>query len=103
MRWRTRFRRACVWPRRTPLKILELRGPRSCDRGPRHWVKPCERGLLPGTHVGFVVLETQPAVHRGAARGAEIADEHQRLQIVGEVVEAVGIATVIGPAFQIGR
>src|SRR4029077_6375948 len=56
--------------------------------------------LLAGTDVRFVVLEGQPLVRRVRLRSAEVADPHQRLEVIGETIERVREGSVVGPTFE---
>ncbi len=53
------------------------------------------KNLLAWADVWFVVLEGQPLVRRVGPRGAEVPDEDQRLQVVGEAMQLVWERSVV--------
>src|SRR6266849_9254621 len=65
--------------------------------GPDKYISPA---LLARADLGFVVLESKPAVNRGSLRVSEVANEHQRLQVIGESAERVRESSEVGVAFQ---
>src|SRR2546421_71024 len=57
-------------------------------------------GLLTRADALFELVEAQQIVHGVGARGAEVRDEHQILQIVGEPMVDIRETAEIRPAFQ---
>jgi hypothetical protein len=70
--------------------------------------KPAPRGagfqamkkLLAWTDVRFVILEAEPLVRRVGCWGAEVADEHQGLEVISEAIELIWKGSVVGPTFE---
>src|ERR1700676_2640988 len=56
--------------------------------------------LLARANVGHVVLERIPAVNRGGLGRSEVANEYERLQVIGESPKRVRESAVIGVVFQ---
>src|SRR6202165_6060384 len=56
--------------------------------------------LLARANVGHVVLERIPAVNRGGLGRSKVANEYQRLQVIGESPKRVRESAIIGVVFQ---